>query len=527
MGSVALYHSAFTPPITPLAQAATQGLAALQTGQPLTSILETIRALDLTDVPELADCLQKDMSTLDAIREGGHPSDTGALTRLFNRIELVRDAEAIHCEGQPGKLVNTPVKPLENARDLSLLYSPGVAFPCHAIARDLRFAERYTNRGVTVYVISDGSAVLGIGNKGAIGSKPVMEGKAVLYHRFAKLNAVDVTIAQQDPDKFIERVQDLWPNCPFINLEDITAPGCFRIESILTGIMSRTPLPTAVFHDDQHGTATITAAGLENALRVQQKNHEAARTKLKIVFAGAGASAIACANMIMTSLNIERSQIIMCDSKGVIRRSRSDYESLHQTKQAFAQNTDLATLEQALKGADVFIGLSAGNTVTEAMIASMADKPIVFACANPDPEISWDLAHEARKSRGSDLVMATGRSDYPNQVNNVLGFPGIGRGSIDVGARMVTPTMKNATAKALARLARQDVPAALAAMYGGQGKVFGPLSLIPKPFDPRVVPWVASGVADAAVRDGVNTRAYNAVTYRDFLNEVFGDHLPG
>ncbi|MGH6658561.1 MAG: malic enzyme-like NAD(P)-binding protein, partial [Sphingomicrobium sp.] len=377
-------------------------------------------------------------------------------------------------------------KPMATQRDLSLAYSPGVAEPVRAIAENPTCAYDFTSKGNLVAVISNGTAILGLGNLGALASKPVMEGKAVLFKRFADVDAIDIEVATEDCKRFIECVELLEPSFGGINLEDIAAPDCFVIEQTLKERMN---IP--VFHDDQHGTAIITAAGLINACFLTGR----AMGKIKVVVNGAGAAAIACTELIKR-MGVKSSNVTMCDRKGVIYKGRTD---LDQWKSAHAIDTDARTLADAIAGADVFLGLSAADVVTPAMVKSMAKEPIIFAMANPDPEISPPLAKKARP----DAIIATGRSDYPNQVNNVLGFPFIFRGALDVRATTINDAMKIAAAEALAELARQQVPEEVAAAYGGRAQSFGPDYIIPAPFDPRLMEIVPAAVAQAAMDSGV------------------------
>jgi len=514
----------YQSPLTPLASACRQALQADWTSGQAVGVLRTqLDGLRLESIPCLDSFVttpqREDLGRVVTGHDFSSAADQARLRGTLERIAFVHDSLLYHQAG-PGKTTNQPIAPLGTQRDLSLAYSPGVAFPCFEIERDPKLAAIYTNRQNTVYVISNGGAILGIGNRGALASKPVMEGKAVLFHQFARINAIDLLVATQDPKTFVECVRYLWPTMAGINIEDVSAPSCFEIEPDLISHMDGNPLPTAVMHDDQHGTATIVTAGIENGLRVQGKIHESARNQLRIVVAGAGASGVACAKMIMTALRIRKEQIVMVDTKGVIRRGRADFAAMPEYKRFFAQDTEIQTLAEALKGADVFLGLSGANTVTQAMVASMADKPIIFAMANPDPEILPESAHEARGSK-KDLVMGTGRSDYPNQINNVLGFPFLFRGAIDVGAKRISKTMKVKAANALAELARQPVPAEVSSLYGAD-LVFGPDYLVPKPFDPRVMDWVAPAVAEAAVLDSINAFPYDDVQYRKFLRHIRG-----
>jgi malate dehydrogenase (oxaloacetate-decarboxylating)(NADP+) len=398
-----------------------------------------------------------------------------------------KDALDYHEQGRPGKTEVVPTKPCLTAHDLSLAYSPGVAVPCLAIEKNPDDAYRYTNRGNLVAVVSNGTAVLGLGAIGALAGKPVMEGKGVLFKRFGHVDVFDIEIDTEDPEEIIRFCQLLEPTVGGINLEDIKAPECFVVEQRLRETMN---IP--VFHDDQHGTAIIAGAGLINAARLQGKE----LADLKVVVSGAGAAAIACAKLI-EKLGVPRQNFLLVDSKGVCYAGR--VEGMNEYKQYFAAETDRRTLAEAMKGADLFLGCSVAGLVDQDMIRSMADRPIVFAMANPDPEISYEDVVAAR----SDVIMATGRSDYPNQVNNVLGFPFIFRGALDIRARAINEEMKLAAAHALAELAREPMPAEVAAAYGGTHFEFGPEYIIPKPFDSRVLPVVALAVARAGVESGV------------------------
>ena len=402
----------------------------------------------------------------------------------------IRKEEALeyHSMGRPGKIEVTITKPCETQRDLSLAYTPGVAHPCLEIADDPDKAFVYTAKGNLVAVVSNGTAVLGLGNIGALAGKPVMEGKGVLFKTFADVDVFDIEVDTEDPDELIRVVKLLEPTFGGINLEDIKAPECFYIEEKLKEI-----LDIPVFHDDQHGTAIITTAGLINALELVDKKAE----DVKVVINGAGAAGIACAKMILL-IGVKKENIIMCDSKGVIYKGRT--AGMNPYKEEFAIETNLRTLEEAMKGADVFIGVSVKGVVTQEMVKSMAPNPIIFACANPDPEITPEEVLEVRK----DAIMATGRSDYPNQVNNVLGFPHIFRGALDVRARAINEEMKVAAAKALADLAKAgDVPEYVLRAYNLDRLEFGPDYIIPKPLDHRVTLWEATAVAKAAIETGV------------------------
>ena len=401
-----------------------------------------------------------------------------------------REALFYHSAGRPGKIEIVASKPMATQRDLSLAYSPGVAVPVKAIAADPSTAYDYTAKGNLVAVISNGTAILGLGNLGALASKPVMEGKAVLFKRFADVDSIDIELDTEDPEAFINAVALMEPSFGGINLEDIAAPECFIIEQALKERMN---IP--VMHDDQHGTAIIAAAGLVNALYLTGKEMKDTR----IVVNGAGAAAIACTELIK-AVGVPHDNILMCDSKGVIYQGRT--EGMNQWKSAHAVKTDRRSLADALDGADVFLGLSVKGAVTPDMVRSMADRPIIFAMANPDPEITPPEAKAVR----SDVIVATGRSDYPNQVNNVLGFPFIFRGALDVRATAINDAMKIAAARALAELARQQVPEEVAAAYGGKTPRFGEDYIIPAPFDPRLMEIVPAAVAQAAMDSGVATR---------------------
>jgi malate dehydrogenase (oxaloacetate-decarboxylating)(NADP+) len=401
-----------------------------------------------------------------------------------------KEALDYHSIGRKGKVEVIPTKPCITQRDLSLAYTPGVADPCLEIKDNPETVYEYTAKGNLVAVISNGTAVLGLGDIGAEAGKPVMEGKGVLFKRFADIDVFDIEIRSKDIKEIIRCVQMLEPTFGGINLEDIKAPECFYIEEELKKTMN---IP--VFHDDQHGTAIISGAALLNACEIAGKDP----AKVKVVFNGAGASANACANLYLR-LGVKRDNIIMCDTKGVIYKGRK--EGMNEFKEVFAIDTKLRTLADALKGADVFVGLSIGNVVTKDMVRSMADHPIVFAMANPYPEITYDDAIDARP----DVIMATGRSDYPNQINNVLGFPFIFRGALDCRATAINEEMKLAASKALAELAKEEVPEIVKRAYGGQDITFGKEYIVPKPFDPRVLTHVAPAVAKAAMETGVAKR---------------------
>ena len=399
---------------------------------------------------------------------------------------LELEALRYHSEGRPGKIDVEPIKPSQTQHDLALAFSPGVAAPARAIAADPAAVYRYTGKGNLVGVISNGSAVLGLGNIGALASKPVMEGKCMLFKRFAGIDAFDIEIDEADPEAFIRIVRALAPTFGGINLEDIKAPECFLIDERL-----RAELDIPVMHDDQHGTAIIVSAATINGARIAGKP----LARLRVVVNGAGAAAIACARMFLT-LGIPREQIVLCDSRGVVTRYRDD---LSAQKQEFATSRRLASLAEALQGADLFLGVSKADLLTADMIRTMAVNPIVLALANPDPEIAYDKAMQARP----DLIFATGRSDYPNQVNNVVGFPFLFRGALDVRASRIDDSMKLAAAHALAELARRPVPESVLWAYGLERLEFGRMYLIPKPLDPRLLCAVSTAVARAAVESGV------------------------
>jgi malate dehydrogenase (oxaloacetate-decarboxylating)(NADP+) len=403
------------------------------------------------------------------------------------RAKLERDSLLMHASGRPGKIEICPTKPMVTQRDLSLAYSPGVAAPCLEIARDPSLAYDYTAKGNLVAVISNGTAVLGLGDLGALAGKPVMEGKAVLFKRFADVDSIDLEVDTRDVEEFIGAVRYLGPTFGGINLEDIKAPECFIIEQRLRELMD---IP--VFHDDQHGTAIISSAGLINALHLTGREMKDTR----LVVNGAGAAAVACVELVK-ALGVPHNNVIMCDTKGVIYKGRT--EGMNQWKSAHAAETDCRTLEEALNGADVFFGLSAKGAVTPEMVANMAAKPIIFAMANPDPEITPEEVKSVRR----DAIVATGRSDYPNQINNVLGFPYIFRGALDVRARTINDAMKIAAAKAIAALAREDVPDEVDAAYVGRRLRYGPEYIVPVPFDPRLISSIPPAVAKAAMDSGV------------------------
>ena len=420
-----------------------------------------------------------------------------------SKIDHYTDKEALdfHNKGKSGKIEIISSKSLTTKRDLSLAYSPGVAVPVKEISKNPDAAYDYTSKGNLVAVISNGSAILGLGNLGALASKPVMEGKAVLFKRFADINAIDIEIDNKNADEIIKCIENIGNSFGGINLEDIAAPDCFIIEKKL-----RESLDIPIFHDDQHGTAIITSAALINALDISNKNAE----KVKIVVNGAGASALACANL-FKSIGIKKENIIMLDRKGVIYKGR---DNVDQFKAAYAVNTKLRTLKDAIKGADVFLGLSAKNVLTKEMVKSMAKNPIIFACANPDPEIKPELVDEVR----SDAIVATGRSDYPNQVNNLIGFPYIFRGALDVRAKEINEEMKIAAAKSIASLAREEVPDEVVNAYGGERPHYGKEYIIPSTFDPRLISRIPAAVAEAAIKSGVaRKKILDIETYKDQL----------
>ena len=411
-----------------------------------------------------------------------------------------------HTRGRPGKIEVIPTKALNTQRELSLAYSPGVAAPCLEIRDDPDAVFQYTARGNLVAVVSNGTAVLGLGNIGPSASKPVMEGKGVLFKKFAGIDVFDLEVGSEDPEDVIRFCELLEPTVGAINLEDIKAPDCFVIEKRL-----QESLGIPVFHDDQHGTAIIAAAALLNALELTGKK----ASKVRVVFSGAGAAALSTAEH-FTRMGVTRDHLIFVDSKGVIHEGRE--EGMNEYKARFAVATDRRTLAEAMKGADVFLGLSVRGLVTKEMVASMAKRPIIFALANPDPEITPEEVAEIR----DDVIMATGRSDYPNQVNNVLGFPFLFRGALDVRARAINPEMMVAATRALAELAKAAVPQSVAAAYGGEVFEFGPEYLIPKPFDPRVLLYVAPAVAKAAMDSGVARKGIDIEQYEDRLKASLG-----
>ena len=418
-------------------------------------------------------------------------------------MEKFTDKEALdyHSQGKPGKIEIIASKPMATQRDLALAYSPGVAAPVEAIAKDPSKVYDYTSKGNTVAVISNGSAILGLGNLGALASKPVMEGKAVLFKRFADIDSIDIEVDSQNAEEIINCVAKIGNSFGGINLEDIASPDCFIIEQEL-----KNKLKIPVFHDDQHGTAIITVAGILNALEIVKKSIK----KVRMVVNGAGAAGLSCVSL-LKAMGLPDDNVVMLDREGVIYKGRPKVD---QFKSAHAVNTKLRTLEEAMKGADIFLGLSAKNVVTPAMVKSMAKDPIIFACANPDPEILPELIEQTR----NDAIIATGRSDYPNQVNNVLGFPYIFRGALDCRAKTINEEMKIAAAKAIADLAKEDVPDEVVAAYGGERPKFGKNYIIPSPFDPRLIRNVSAAVAEAAMKSGVAQKKIEDIAaYKDSL----------
>ena len=424
-------------------------------------------------------------------------------------MSLKEKALAYHSEGRPGKVKVVPTKATVTAEDLSLAYTPGVAAPCLEIERDPDAAYRYTAKSNLVAVVSNGTAVLGLGNIGALAGKPVMEGKGVLFKRFADIDVFDIEIDSVDPEDVIRTCQLIAPTFGGINLEDIRAPECFEIEEVL-----KSTLDIPVFHDDQHGTAIISAAALLNALEITGKKME----KIRVVVSGAGAASIACMKL-YKDLGVKAENILMTDSRGILYKGRGD--GMNRYKEEFAAETSKRTLAEALDGADVFVGLSMAGLVTKEMVESMASQPIIFAMANPDPEITPTEVREVRK----DAVTATGRSDFPNQVNNVLGFPFIFRGALDVRASAINEEMKKAAVFALAELARRGeaVPEVVKRAYPGEAFDFGPDCIIPKPFDPRVLLYVPPAVAQAAMDTGVAREPIEIGDYAQRLVHMVGD----
>ena len=417
--------------------------------------------------------------------------------------ELTKKSLDYHSQNPAGKIMVMPSKPCQTAEELSLAYTPGVADTVLAISDDEENAYKYTSKGNLVAVISNGTAILGLGNRGALASKPVMEGKAVLFKRFADIDVFDIEINESDPDKLIEIIKSLEPTFGGINLEDIKSPECFKIEQTL---IKECSIP--VFHDDQHGTAIICAAGLMNALEIAQIK----RSDAMVVFNGAGAAGISCAKMFL-NVGIKKENIVMCDIDGVLTKDRMD--SLSEEGRQFATDKKIKTLSDAIKGANVFVGLSAAGCVTQEMIKSMAKNPVVFAMANPNPEISYELAISSR----DDIIMATGRSDYPNQINNVLGFPFIFRGALDVRSRFISENMKMAASIALSNLAKEPIVDEIRKAYG-RDFVFGHDYIVPKPFDPRVIEWVSTAVAKAACDENLAKKPIaNFEDYKIFLRK--------
>ena len=403
--------------------------------------------------------------------------------------------------GKPGKVAIVPTKPMSTQRDLGLAYTPGVAVPVLEIDKDPELAYEYTSKGNLVAVVSNGTAILGLGNRGALASKPVMEGKGVLFKKFADVDVFDIELDSTDPDEIVSIVAAISPTFGGINLEDIKAPECFYIEETLKEM-----LDIPVFHDDQHGTAIISGAALLNGLEVVEKSID----QVKIAISGAGASAISCAEL-MVRLGVRRENIMLVDSRGVVYEGRT--EGMNKYKQRFAVDTNARTLADAVSGSDVFYGLSVADILTPEMIVHMADRPLIFAMANPDPEIKYELACKTRP----DAIVATGRSDYPNQINNVLGFPFIFRGALDVRARAINEEMKVAATKALADLTKEDVPDSVLRAYGLDSLKFGPEYIVPKPFDPRVILWESPAVARAAMESGVARQEIDLDEYTEQL----------
>jgi malate dehydrogenase (oxaloacetate-decarboxylating)(NADP+) len=410
-----------------------------------------------------------------------------------------------HARGRPGKIEVVSTKPVGTQDDLALAYSPGVAEPCREIQRDPALVDRYTARGNLVAVVSNGTAVLGLGDIGPCAAKPVMEGKGVLFKQFADIDVFDIEVDEKDPDRFVDVVRALWPTFGGINLEDIAAPACFYIEKKLQELVG---IP--VFHDDQHGTAIISAAGLLNAAHIVGKE----LSELRVACLGAGASAVACMTM-WTQLGVQRENIVVCNSKGVLREGGPGADE-YRLPFAAAADDPRRTWSDAIADTDVLIGLSVGNVVTEDMLRTMRPRPIIFALANPDPEIPYDRAVAARP----DAIVATGRSDFPNQVNNVLGFPYIFRGALDVRAISIHPDMKRAAVHALAELAREPVPLEVRRAYGGGALSFGPTYIIPTPFDRRALYRVAPAVARAAIEAGVARVDLDIAAYQQGLRQT-------
>ncbi|MCX6066452.1 MAG: NADP-dependent malic enzyme, partial [Chloroflexi bacterium] len=420
------------------------------------------------------------------------------------KVSITREdaLEYHHLKGKPGKIAVVPTKPMDTQHDLGLAYSPGVAYPVLEIEKDPETAYQYTSKGNLVAVISNGTAILGLGDRGALAGKPVMEGKGVLFKKFADVDVFDIEVNSHDPDEIIKVVAAISPTFGGINLEDIKAPECFYIEETLKGM-----LDIPVFHDDQHGTAIISSAALANALEITGKRFD----EIRMVISGAGASAISCAELAIR-WGVKRENIMLCDSKGVVYKGRA--EGMNKYKERLAgDDKGHRTLADAVRGADVFYGLSVANVLSPEMVKSMAESPIIFAMANPDPEIKYELAKEARP----DSIVATGRSDYPNQVNNVLGFPFIFRGALDVRARAINEEMKFAASQALYNLAKEDVPDSVLRAYGVESMKFNTEYIIPKPLDPRVLLWEAPAVAQAAMDTGVARKRIDIDEYREQL----------
>src|SRR5512136_132455 len=406
-----------------------------------------------------------------------------------------------HLNGKPGKIAVVPTKPMDTQRDLSLAYTPGVAVPVLDIEKDPEAAYEYTSKGNLVAVISNGTAILGLGDRGALASKPVMEGKGVLFKRFADVDVFDIEVNSHNPDVIIQTAAAISPTFGGINLEDIKAPECFYIEETLKGM-----LDIPVFHDDQHGTAIISGAALVNGLEVVGKKLD----EVRITISGAGASAISCSEL-MIRLGARRENIMLVDTRGVVYKGRT--EGMNKYKERLANDTDKRTLAEAVRDADVFYGLSIADILTPEMVKTMAEHPLIFAMANPDPEISYELAKEARP----DAIVATGRSDYPNQINNVLGFPFIFRGALDVRAKAINEEMKVAASRSLSALTKEDVPDSVLRAYGLESLKFGPDYIIPKPLDPRVMLWESPAVAKAAMDSGVARKPVDLQAYREQL----------
>jgi malate dehydrogenase (oxaloacetate-decarboxylating)(NADP+) len=419
----------------------------------------------------------------------------------MTKITREEALEYHHLEGKPGKISVVPTKPMDTQRDLSLAYTPGVAVPVLEIEKDPELAYEYTSKGNLVAVVTNGTAILGLGDRGALASKPVMEGKGVLFKRFADVDVFDIEVNTHDPEELIKVVAAIAPTFGGINLEDIKAPECFYIEETLKGM-----LDIPVFHDDQHGTAIISGAALLNGLELVGKPIQ----DVRITISGAGASAISCAEL-MVRLGATRKNILLVDTRGVVYQGRA--EGMNKYKERFALETDARSLEDAVRSSDVFYGLSIADVLTPAMIKTMAERPLIFAMANPDPEIKYELAKEARP----DAIVATGRSDYPNQINNVLGFPFIFRGALDVRARAINEDMKVAATRALAELTKEDVPDSVLRAYGLESLKFGSEYIIPKPLDPRVLLWEAPAVASAAMQSGAARRLIDIDEYREQL----------